>query len=59
MRAFFIFTVFEADLTDMTAAAGYFNADDFAAAVEVNTVVVDLTLVLVVHDFITSLYIVG
>jgi hypothetical protein len=59
VRAFFIFTVFEADLTNMPAAAGHFNADDFAAAMEIDPVVIDLPFVLVVHERITPLYIVA
>jgi hypothetical protein len=57
--AFFIFTVFESYLTNMPAAAGHFNADDFAAVMEINPVVIDLSFVLVVHDRITPLYIVA
>jgi hypothetical protein len=59
VRAFFIFTIFEAYLTNMPAAAGHFNTDDFAAAMEIYPVVVDLPFVLVVHDCITPLYIVA
>jgi hypothetical protein len=57
-RAFFAFTVFKADFTDMPATAGYFNADDFTVVIEVNPVVIDLTFILVVHDFITPFSIV-
>jgi hypothetical protein len=53
VRAFFIFTVFEAHFTNMPAAAGHFNTDDFAAAMEIDPVVIDLPFVLVVHERIT------
>ena len=38
----------------MLAAAGHFNADDFTVVIKVNPVVIVLTFVLAVHDFITS-----
>jgi hypothetical protein len=56
VRAFFIFTVLEAYLPNMPAAAGHFNTDDFAAAMEIDPVVIDLSFV---HDHITPLYIVA
>lgn len=59
VRAFFVFTVFEAHLTNMPAAAGYFNADDFAAAMEIDPVVIDLPFILVVHKRIPPIYIVA
>jgi hypothetical protein len=43
----------------MPAAAGHLNADDFAAASEIDPVVIDLPFVLVVHERITPLYIVA
>ena len=58
-RAFYIFIVFEAYFPNMPAAAGYFNADDFAAVMEINTVVIDLVFVPVVHNFFTLSYTVG
>lgn len=53
-----MFTVLEVHLPDMPAAAGYFNADDFAAIMEINTVVISFTFVLKVHVFVTLSYLV-
>ncbi|WP_312038888.1 hypothetical protein [Desulfosporosinus shakirovi] len=52
-QALFMFTVFEAHLSDMSTAAGYFNADDFSVIMEINTVVINLTFVQIVHNFFT------
>lgn len=52
-RAFFTFAVFKADFTDMPAAAGYFDADDFTVDIEINPVVIDFTLVQAVHGCTT------
>ncbi|AFQ45168.1 hypothetical protein Desmer_3292 [Desulfosporosinus meridiei DSM 13257] len=52
-QALFTFVVFEAHLSNMSTAAGYFNANDFAVIMEINTVVINLTFVLIVHNFFT------
>ena len=55
-----MFSVSERYLPDVPAAAGYFNADDFAAIAEINSVVINLTFDLtVLHNFFTLSYIVS
>jgi hypothetical protein len=58
-RAFYIYTVFVAHLSDMPIAASYFNAYDFTTVIEINTVVITLTFVVVIHNFFTLSDIVG
>lgn len=52
-RAFFILTVHETHLTDVFAAAGYFNAYDSAVIKDVHPVIIVFAFVLEVHDPIT------
>ena len=51
--AFFVFAVLKPHFPDMSAAAGYFDADDGAVAENVYPVVIFTVFILVVHGRIT------
>lgn len=53
--AFFILTIHKTHLTDVFAAAGYFNAYDSAVIKDVHPVIIVFTFILEVHDPITPI----